>query len=71
LRWQKVFRRCFFRPAGGRAFLLGTWSDSWLRDIAVRSKLTVIIGVLIFAGLVVFGVYRQEFGEVLLNATLL
>lgn len=37
----------------------------------MRFKLVAIFGVLVFAGFVVFGVYRQEFGEVLLNATLL
>jgi hypothetical protein len=37
----------------------------------MKSKLTVILGVLAFAGLMAYGLYRQEFGEVLLNSTLL
>ncbi len=37
----------------------------------MRRKLVVIIGVLMFAGLMAYGLNRQEFGEVHLNATLL
>jgi hypothetical protein len=38
---------------------------------AIRSRAVVVTGCLIFAGMVGYGLNRQEYGEVLLNAVLL
>jgi hypothetical protein len=35
------------------------------------SKLVAIFGFVLFAGLATYGLLREEFGEVLLNATLI
>jgi hypothetical protein len=49
----------------------GSGGDKRSKMQAIRSRVVVVTGCLIFAGMVGYGVYRQEYGEVLLNAVLL